>query len=347
MKDLGPTILGVLYTFLVLSLLTVGARCYTRVFIVRGFGIDDGLLVLAMALYIMNTAFSTLGVYYGLGRHTSSLTLRQTIEASKWLFIVEVFYVANTALVKLSVGSTLLRLGEKAIYKYIIWAALAINIVICVIVEGFRIFSCSPVDYNWKKSDPTETGHCLMARTGERAAYAFSGITIFLDFLFAILPVFMLWNLKMSWQVKSSIMFILSLGVFATIANFIRLKSVVHFANTADELFIWSIVEAGSGMVASSLATLRPLVRKLRINGFGDSSRNTAGYVITSRHTANRNCDETYLHSRVGGFPQVGVGVGVGVGAESSSASSMDSQEHILDDGDGITKRTDVYITRA
>jgi hypothetical protein len=43
--------------------------------------------------------------------------------------------------------------------------------------------------------------------------YAFSGMDILFDWLFALLPVPMLWNVKMSRAIKASVFLILGLGV--------------------------------------------------------------------------------------------------------------------------------------
>lgn len=54
--------------FFGLSLATVSLRCFVRLRVVKAFGWDDGLIVLAMAL---NTAFAIcgfMGAYYGMGK---------------------------------------------------------------------------------------------------------------------------------------------------------------------------------------------------------------------------------------------------------------------------------------
>lgn len=56
-----------------------------------------------------------------------------------------------------------------------------------------------------------------------------------------------------------------------------------HSPDSATDSFIWSVIEVGISITAASVVTMRPLLRAMRIEGFG-STRDTA---YPSRTTEN------------------------------------------------------------
>jgi hypothetical protein len=48
--DRGPEFVGVVGVFLALAIISVLGRCYTRVVIIKGFGLDDWFMVMALVL---------------------------------------------------------------------------------------------------------------------------------------------------------------------------------------------------------------------------------------------------------------------------------------------------------
>lgn len=61
--------------------------------------------------------------------------------------------------------------------------------------------------------DSSISGTCVDREIVARGVYVYSSVNIVLDWLYAILPMPLLWNLQMNTRVKLSVMFVLSLGV--------------------------------------------------------------------------------------------------------------------------------------
>ena len=74
------------------------------------------------------------------------------------------------------------------------------------------LFQCSPVEYTWTRFLGA-TGTCLNANLVVNVAEAFSAVDIFYSFVFALIPIPMLWNVQMTVQAKISVLLILGLGV--------------------------------------------------------------------------------------------------------------------------------------
>jgi hypothetical protein len=93
----------------------------------------------------------------------------------------------------------------------------------------------------------------------------------------------MVWTVHMTTQAKITVMVILGLGIFASIATLVRIRYLVDLENTDDILFagtdamVWTLIEPGVAISAASLATIRPLLRKFKVPGFSTTQRTFYG----------------------------------------------------------------------
>lgn len=76
--------------------------------------------------------------------------------------------------------------------------------------EFYVIFQCNPVAFAW---DTSLGGKCLPATELANVIYAFSVMTVIADFLWVLVPVWMLWDAQMNKRMKASVILVLSLGV--------------------------------------------------------------------------------------------------------------------------------------
>jgi len=56
-------------------------------------------------------------------------------------------------------------------------------------------------------------GECNDRRIQTVLSYAVAVVSISTDWIFATLPIFLLWNVQLDWRVKGSVMAMLGLGV--------------------------------------------------------------------------------------------------------------------------------------
>jgi hypothetical protein len=113
------------------------------------------------------------------------------------------------AFVKISIGLLMLRIVVARRYTYIIIGSMVLVALWSLAEWFFVIFQCRPVRFQWDAT--IEGGIC----TGNfiSAALAFSAMSIVSDWFYALLPVPVLWPLKINLQSKISIGLILSLGI--------------------------------------------------------------------------------------------------------------------------------------
>ncbi|RSL39043.1 hypothetical protein CEP53_014365 [Fusarium sp. AF-6] len=293
-EDNSAALVSTAIIFMALSWLSVGLRTYTRAFLMKSYQLDDWLMLIAQVIFTVSCAFILEGVKVGLGRHNEAIKDDWAeVDALKWQALATATYVLDMMFIKLSIGVFLLRLSVKPVYTWIIWISLAIITIWSTVIFFWNMFQCSPVEKQWDFR--ITGGHCVTADQIVSAAYAISAMTIVSDWLYAILPIPMLWTVKMTKTAKATVIVILGLGIFASIATLVRLRFLADLTDTDDILFagtdamVWTLIEPGVAIIASSLATIRPLLRAMKIRGF-ESTGNTygTGHSAAMRSNANR-----------------------------------------------------------
>ncbi|OHE91883.1 integral membrane family protein [Colletotrichum orchidophilum] len=270
----GDALSATAITFLVLSWLSVVLRCYVRAFMTKGFQADDWLMLI---IFTITCSFILLGVNDGLGHHNQALDQQREVSALMYQSLATATYVLDMLFIKLSIGLFLLRLSNSKLYNWIIHISLAIITVWSVVIFFWNLFQCSPVEAQWDYAIPNSK--CVSPDAVVTAAYSISAMTILSDWLYALLPIPMIWSVKMTKQAKATVIVILGLGIFASIATLIRLKFLADLSDLSDILFtgtdamVWTLVEPGVAIVASSLVTIRPLLRAWRLSGFTSTDR--------------------------------------------------------------------------
>jgi len=284
-----------------------------------------------------------MGVKNGLGRHNAILSPDEEIQGTKWADIATIIYIITIGVAKLSVAVFLLRIAVKRTYAWILRISMVILVLWSLAIFFFAIFTCWPVAYQWDTT--IQGGTCASDSATVGAAYSFSIISIISDWLYALIPIPMLWNVHMNVQTKVSVATILSLGITASVATLVRIRYLSGIANQSDFLYtastasVWTTVEIGLCITAASMVTLRPLLRALNIPGFSsnDNSRTTpqrewtggghrmAGPSISSGHEFGTRPDGIQVLTTLDQ-------------SESITVSEQGSQEFILLEGPRMTK---------
>ncbi|OGE50996.1 hypothetical protein PENARI_c015G08684 [Penicillium arizonense] len=291
-------ILVVTSVFLGISLVSVALRIFVRTRIVRAFGWDDSIMVLAMGLNLIFAICGIIGSKYGIGRPLAFFMLHPDYlhRALLCWWLGQIFYVLTCVVAKISIIIALLRITVDRIHAYILYAAMVLATAVGLVFFFFTMFQCSPVDFFWNQMQPGAEGSCVNKDTLIGIAYLYSVGAAVTDLTIGLLPVALIWNLRMNRRTKGAIAGILGIGCIASAAVIVRIPFVHHYKDqeflyNTYQISIWSNVEAGLGITAGCLTTLRPLVRFLR-DGSSSHSRtprsfplsgNVAGFHRSSR----------------------------------------------------------------
>ncbi|KAK8076539.1 hypothetical protein PG994_003811 [Apiospora phragmitis] len=297
----GPELQAVAIALLVLAVIATALRCYTRVFILKAFGLDDGVMVFATITFILFTSSSLTGVHYGTGRHHKDLAKEDIQEAMKFWWFCYIWYCITMITSKISIGIFLLRITVIKAHKYIIYVVLFLSVITGIVFFFVTLLQCQPLYYFWNKDNP---GTCVAPSIIAALTYLYSAFSVLCDFTFALLPLHMIMGLQMRQSIKYSLIPILGMACVASIAVVVRFVFVHNFEDpdflwATLDIAIWSDVEQGLAICAGCLATLQPLIKRTAQSvglwsihtGVGASGSGLPPQTIGSidRHKAARN----------------------------------------------------------
>jgi len=266
LKDMALTLVVVNFIFFPIAAITLGLRVYIRASR-RAVGTDDYLLIIGLLLFAITIAMSTTGAFHGLGVHNYGASAAEMRDGVMYFSLWQLFYVASTVPVKASICISLLRITMNRLCRLILWGLIVLScistIMACIVVWS----TCRPMAFTWDKT--IKGGKCSTLEAVIALSYVVSGVNIVTDWTCAVMPAFILWDVQMRKKLKISVCIILGMGAVASTATLIRLKTIPAYRNANDYLYgiaeiaIWSVVEIGLGIIAGSVATLKPLFNKI------------------------------------------------------------------------------------
>ena len=187
-------------------------------------------------------------------------------------------------MLKISIGLFLLRVTIKPVQRWIIHIVMSLTVLTGLVFFFVTLLQCMPLSYFWDKF--SQTGRCIDIDVIIVLTFIYSGVSVLCDFTFALLPIFLVWNLNMSAKTRILLIPILGMACVASVAVLCRMAYVMDFKDpdflwATVDIAMWSDIEQGLGITAGSLATLRPLYRKIvahfgiKLTRAGESGRST------------------------------------------------------------------------
>ncbi|KAI4869507.1 hypothetical protein F4820DRAFT_463435 [Hypoxylon rubiginosum] len=312
LDDRGPQLAAVTLFFLGLAALTVTLRCFVRLFILKVFQVEDWLAVASMvnkptlplegggqlfmelganrdkASFVAYTAIVMHTISYGAGKHLAAVPVEHIPLALKSRWAAELVYVVTSMLAKFTVGLFLLRISPQAWQRTVICATLLVCLAYHVFYAFMAAFQCQPVSFFWLKHVPGAVGRCWSDELVIGCTYAAAAVNAVADWILGLLPIALVQNLGLSKRSQVLVSCTLALGSIASSATIVRIPYIWQLTQPGDfmyeftDLAIWSTTEIGLGIVASAVATLRPLVR-LVFGGSSSSSLSSPRHSYPSR----------------------------------------------------------------
>ncbi|KAI0433454.1 hypothetical protein F5Y09DRAFT_298967 [Xylaria sp. FL1042] len=288
-QDQSPQLLAIFIVFTVLPLIAVTLRIVARRVTHQGIRYDDWLIIVAVALCVVQLAFLIEAIRYGLGRHIQVVPPTSIEPYLLYTFLSELYYAIDVTLIKLSILTLYLRLfNVNGYFKRLCYAMMAFVLAWGVAVLLTTIFQCSPVPAAWDKTLPNFKCFNL-------AAFVIGSNVpnILADAVIIVLPLPLLWSLKLSTMRKLGL---IALFLVAAITTVISLLRVIFNAkiNTMDATWnfvtvaILSTVEVNVGVCCACMPVIYPLFRFLigrRIVSKSRTSSNDHGYAY-GRHSS-------------------------------------------------------------
>ncbi|KAL9600847.1 MAG: hypothetical protein Q9219_002889 [cf. Caloplaca sp. 3 TL-2023] len=276
--DKAPMMYAVFSVFLVLPLIAVILRLLARRVSHVSLWWDDWLILVAAVIVILNFVFlhesvssalpkpvlwltkSSLALENNAGKHGPTPHLETFLI---YTYANEIVYASIVTCIKSSVLCLYLRLfGVNRRFATIVKGFLIVVFAWGIATLLTSIFQCHPVRGAWDLSVPRD--RCFSLRTW---LIATNVPNIVIDFGIILLPMHLVWRLKLSIARKIGLTAIFLLGIFASIISIVRVHTNTTIKNTDPTwdwvmVMIWSTVEGNVGVICACAPVLAPLVRR-------------------------------------------------------------------------------------
>ncbi|CAI0652632.1 hypothetical protein CGCSCA4_v003693 [Colletotrichum siamense] len=248
----------------------------------KAWGPDDWAMVATIPVWTVSQVGLIGMAWSGVGQLDSTLTPEQQANSYFWFYVFQEFWCFTLVTLKWSIGFTLLRIanGQRWV-QIVIYTCLAL-VTVCTGGTGmYLFFQCSPVEKNWF---PLMQGTCQPREIQTALSFLVAAVSISTDWIFAILPFALIWRLQMANRIKASVIGLLGLGFFASIAPIVRLKYLLllndstKFLQGLSIILAWAQAEVGIGMLVANLPACRPLLERAlsRLTSFTGSKNKSS-----------------------------------------------------------------------
>ncbi|KAJ4347712.1 hypothetical protein N0V95_005166 [Ascochyta clinopodiicola] len=255
---------------IILATLFLFLRLYSRWLKTRRLWSDDAYAIIAAVLLIAVSIIILEMSLKGFGLHYWDVPTSNAVILLKLFYVCQMLYIAVQIFSKVAI----LALYSRLFPDFITWFRWSVRgMITFMFVHGLVffllvIFQCWPIKSIWDKT--VTDARCLPVS----AAIGFTGaaLSIVEDVIILLLPLPLVWKLQMSTKKKIGVIFLISVGSFASITSMIRLQYVVKYSNSYDstwdnvDVIKWSLIEILAACICGNLLPLRPLIEQAMPN---------------------------------------------------------------------------------
>ncbi|KAL0764846.1 hypothetical protein CaCOL14_012652 [Colletotrichum acutatum] len=213
-----------------IATLFFGIRTYAKFSMARPFFPDDWTCAVSYALIMIYVSTVFVMAHYGEGYHAWELTKESYQEVMRWLYASSIIYCPAAYFTKVTL--LLLEARVFAVHERVSRGikVFIITLLICYIpIQILKTVICLPVSAFWNPK--TQNPRCLNQR---KIFIADLSLAIITDFFILVLPVPLLWGLRMPMRKKLKVAALLGAGGIATAVTVYRMYLVVQFLTSTD-----------------------------------------------------------------------------------------------------------------
>ncbi|KAI3539887.1 hypothetical protein CSPX01_08594 [Colletotrichum filicis] len=334
-ENVNPILLGVSGALIFFVIFTTSIRLYVR-FALRHLGWDDYLMGIVASLGVIRYGVQCAQGNSGNGRHRWYISTEEYVNNSMLGWFAQILLFASICLLKCSIMLLLLRIKDSSRLKYFLWSVMAGLVITNFGVIIILLAECDPVDAYW-----TGNGVCWDAKIRIYSIYLTISYSVATDLLCSLLPLVVVWQVRIPLSTKLSVGALMSLGLIATGFGIARAASLGLVTNDLSYVYavtaIWSNLELYLGIIAGNLA----LSRSLWFYFFGEKqlpSSHPSAYGNSSHRSRSAYNNGSRLHGDNGGTTDIFIRSG-----RRPSLSKSDHSDIPLEPG--IQKRTEFWIS--
>ncbi|KAL8689065.1 MAG: hypothetical protein Q9218_005173 [Villophora microphyllina] len=264
----GPALTVVNIIFIILVVLVVGLRYYTRIRITRSFGLDDWVIGASLIpTFALTVVVLVADNHYGWNRHSWDLHAHNGPHGYKLCLSAQILFFWAASLNKISLLCFYKRLTTGGIYKlwykWCIVGGIAFQVLMLIAFFISAVLACQPLSAFWEPL-AAYPHHCI-----DEGNYmlSFGIITIFLDFAILLLPIPLVMGLQLSRKQRIAVLTLFGLGFIVCIAGIVQVYYIdkalrKSYDETWDGWPLWvaSAVEVDLGILCVSIPAIRPFL---------------------------------------------------------------------------------------
>lgn len=261
--NIGPKVLVANWTEAGIATVVVCIRMFTQIKVVGRVGIDDYLILLALATGLINTSLITAAIHWGIGRHIQYLEPAHIVTAIRFEFLAQPWGILAPTFARVSFSFYLMKfIGQSKPMKWALWQVIVVQTLSNLVTIILILVQCQHLASLW---NPSVKGHCWSPRIQVNSGYAQGVINTFHDLLLTFLPLFIMKDLRMKLRVKIILVILMSMSIFVCVASVIKTIALGNLGKRADFTYdttffiIWFTIENYVSIIAASVPSLRPL----------------------------------------------------------------------------------------
>ncbi|KAF1924862.1 uncharacterized protein M421DRAFT_424493 [Didymella exigua CBS 183.55] len=265
--------------FYILAILAMGTQWLVRFSVGRLHWLDDGSLVMVLAVDTLLFVVCYKMSWTGLGRDIWNVPFEQITITLLHFWVSEIAYFSTLGFVKISFLLFFLQIFPEKRFRRTVWTVIWLQIASIIAFDLAATFVCTPISFAWERWDGEHTGKCI---NNNALAFTHAAHSILTDFVTLSLPITQIWNLHLGLKKKIGVLLMFSVGAFVTVVSMLRLRSLVHFANTTNmtwdylEASLWSVIECQVAIICTCMPSIRLGLSRLFPNIMGSTNHSTA-----------------------------------------------------------------------
>ncbi|OTB13886.1 hypothetical protein K445DRAFT_24383 [Daldinia sp. EC12] len=227
---------------------------------------DDGLMLIALIMYVANVGIVCRSVQLGFGASSTNIPNSVQVDGRKYATIWFLVYTACLVTVKASICLTMLRMGKSTRYIRLTVYILLLTSLGSFLVGFIDLLTfCNPTEAIWNPRLVIEgRATCKGKDISLVIIYTSAVMTIVTDVACTVLPAVMLWNTQLKLK-KLLVTLILLFGLIASICTVIRALSIEQYAEDGGlfstlNTMLLSNVETAIGLIIGSSPVLQKII---------------------------------------------------------------------------------------
>ncbi|KAH7396244.1 hypothetical protein BKA66DRAFT_509308 [Pyrenochaeta sp. MPI-SDFR-AT-0127] len=265
----APMLLGISGGLLLISILLLHARLWSRARPISNLGLDDWTVFAATILVMAKYFLVCVACAYGFGRRAKFVPLENRSKSLRLIFICQVLWFWSITLVKLSVALLLVRLKPTRCWRIFLFSIMGVLILNAIMATCFQFLQCRPFSLYWDPSVFRKGGiECVPRSAITGNIIAGSAVHVSTDLIFSFMPITFIRKLTRPRREKIFLGILMGLGLFAALFAILRTVGLQNYYTSKDVYrtsvmpTLWSMLEQEVALIAATIPTLKSFMER-------------------------------------------------------------------------------------